>query len=83
MGHVRPRVLRSVNDATGQRCVDLRALGNRAFDWQECRRDPEDYHGWRVVSAAQGFDTADAAWQAALNAVPWLAKETDDERDRT
>lgn len=82
MGPVRPRVLRSVNDATEQRCVDLLDVGNGLFEWQECRRDPEDTHGWRVVTGAGGFDSAAAAWQAGRNAVAWLAQETDDEQHR-
>ncbi|MBF9032460.1 hypothetical protein HKCCE3408_18840 [Rhodobacterales bacterium HKCCE3408] len=69
---MKPRVVASLNDATGTRCVDIRADG-AGFDWVECRRDPEDGHGWRHTGAGEaGFPTEAAARDAAAASVGWL-----------
>ncbi|MEM1273581.1 MAG: GrpB family protein [Pseudomonadota bacterium] len=68
----RPRVIRSINDGTGSRCVDIRVEGG-AFSWVECRRDPEDSHGWRLTGAGEpGFATPDAAIHSAAQSCPWV-----------
>jgi hypothetical protein len=68
-------VMRSIEDRSGQRCVDMvRGLGGWAF--VECRRDPEDAHGWRRVGVPSGgYGSEQAALDAARAAVPWLAEE--------
>ncbi|MEL6519946.1 MAG: hypothetical protein AAFQ66_03225 [Pseudomonadota bacterium] len=68
----KPVVVASLNDTTGQRCVDIRRLPNGAFDWLECRRDPEDPHGWRVLSEHGPFPSEADARSAAQTSVGWL-----------
>ena len=69
----RPVVRRSIEDAGGTRCVDLVERDGR-FGWSECRRDPEDGHGWRRMQPLEDFPhaDADAALEEARGAVPWL-----------
>jgi hypothetical protein len=68
-------VMRSIEGAAGQRCVDL-IRGADGWAWVECRRDPEDPHGWRRLGAPVGvFATEAAALDAAHDAVPWLGEE--------
>ncbi|WP_284263058.1 hypothetical protein [Roseicyclus amphidinii] len=72
-------VMRSIEDASGQRCVDL-VRGARGWAFVECRRDPEDAHGWRRMGVpAGGYGSQEAALDAGLEAarvaVPWLAEE--------
>jgi hypothetical protein len=70
---VKPVVVRSLNDATGTRCVDVRQVAG-GFEWVECRRDPEDGHGWRVIGAATGgYASVEAAMDGARAHVGWLA----------
>ena len=79
---MKPLVLQSIEDETGDRCVDIIRLPDGNYTYRECRRDPEDGHGWRHLSGAilTTFDTAAAARQAAGKEVAWLK---DDSRDRT
>ena len=61
----------SLEDATGDRCVDL--LEGYGWSWVECRRDPEDAHGWRHLHPPIGpFPHMDAARADASAAVAWL-----------
>lgn len=72
---MKPVVVMSVNDETETRCVDVRREEG-GFSWVECRRDPEDGHGWRIIGGPMGgFASADAAWKAALRDVAWVAAE--------
>jgi len=69
----RPRVLASLEDETGDRCVDLLAVPG-GVAWVDCRRDPEDGHGWRRLSApSRVWPDRAAARAAAADAVGWLA----------
>ncbi len=69
-----PVVLRSIEDGSGARCVDILWADARFFR-VECRRDPEDSHGWRHVSARSGaFATQEAAVDAARAVVGWMEK---------
>ena len=78
---MKPLVLASIEDETGDRCVDIVRLADRQFAFRECRRDPEDGYGWRYLSHAPPpkFDTEAAAREAALDAVGWMR----DDGDRT
>jgi hypothetical protein len=68
----RPVVLRSIEDEGGDRCVDILSRDGRFF-WVECRRDPEDSHGWRHMGAvSEAFGTEGAALAAARSAVGWM-----------
>ncbi|MDX8347713.1 hypothetical protein SLH49_06915 [Cognatiyoonia sp. IB215446] len=76
---MKPLVLQSIEDVTGHRCVDIIRLADGRFTFRECRRDPEDSHGWRYLSGAQTaiFDTAEAARAAALAEIGWMQTERD------
>ena len=78
---MKPLVLASLEDDTGDRCVDIIRLADGQFAYRECRRDPEDGHGWRYLSSAppEQFDTEAAARDAAQDAIGWMR----DDRDRT
>ncbi len=66
------RVLESIEDAAGDRCVDILAL-DTGYGYSECRRDPEDPHGWRRVSGiTDGFPSERAARNAAQANIGWL-----------
>jgi hypothetical protein len=73
-GRNKSLVLRSINDETGSRCVDIfqRAQGDIGFE--EYRRDIEDGRGWFAIGGhgTRSFATQDAALQEALKAVTWL-----------
>ena len=70
----KPVVVRSVEAVGGTACVDV--LRDAAgYAWIECRRDPEDNHGWRYVGAASGsFATEDAALSDARDTVGWVVE---------
>ena len=70
----KPLVVASLEDDTGDRCVDIIKSPDGSYTFAECRRDPEDSHGWRRLSEAPGdsFPTEFAAYNAALKAAPWL-----------
>ena len=68
-------VMRSIEDASGQRCVDL-IRGPDGWAFVECRRDPEDAHGWRrLMQPKGGFASEDMARHAARRMVAWLDGE--------
>ena len=68
----KPLVVTSLEDAGGDRCVDILRLG-ASFGWVECRRDPEDAHGWRHLHPPRmGFTDAVAARADAAAATGWL-----------
>ncbi len=70
---MKPLVVRSVEDWSGQRCVDVRREADGMFSWAECRRDPEDGHGWRHLGlGAGGFSDEAAALDDARGAVGWM-----------
>lgn len=70
---MKPLVLMSLEDASGDRCVDILQLSDTDFGFSECRRDPEDSHGWRrLAGITAGFADAGAARAAATCAVAWL-----------
>ncbi len=65
----------SLEDATGDRCVDLIRAGD-GWTWVECRRDPEDAHGWRRLHPPRGgFADRTAAHADAAATIGWLAPE--------
>jgi len=71
---MKPLVLASIEDASGNRCVDIIRLSDGQFAYRECRRDPEDGHGWMYLSEAPPtpFDTEAAARKAAVQDVGWM-----------
>lgn len=71
---MKPVVLASIEDETGDRCVDILRLDSGQFAYRECRRDPEDAHGWRYLSEAAPtvFESEAAAREAARAQVGWM-----------
>lgn len=67
-------VLQSIEDLGGDRCVDILRRADGRFTYRECRRDPEDSHGWRALQggAPTDFDTEAAAVAAAHQSVGWM-----------
>jgi len=75
MAHVN-RVLRSINDDGGSRCVDIFLRPDRTVGFEEYRRDVEDGRGWFPVGghASRVFDQESTALAAAMADVPWLRR---------
>ena len=71
---MKPVVVASHEDPTQTRAVDILRISDENFGWTECRRDPEDGHGWRPLDGAVqgGFASAAAALADARRAVIWL-----------
>ncbi|GAB5448220.1 hypothetical protein [Gymnodinialimonas sp.] len=70
---MKPLVVRSIEDWSGQRCVDVRREVDGLFSWAECRRDPEDAHGWRFLGiGAGGFSGEAEAEVDARRSVEWM-----------
>lgn len=61
-------VLASWEDPSGFTCVDIIDQRDGTFAYLPCRRDPEDGHGWRPLSAASGGFVSRAAAEAAARA---------------
>ena len=72
------KVVRSINDETGNRCVDIFVRPEGSFGFEEYRRDVEEGGAWSSASGFSGreFVTVDAALDAAVRSVAWLAKAT-------
>jgi len=70
-------VIQSINLPGEAVCVDIFKRTDGSFGYDEFRRDPEDGRGWFSIRHADGltFDTAQAALDAAIQAVEWLADE--------
>lgn len=77
MAHVN-KVARSINDFDGMRCVDIFKRPDGSFGFAEYRRDVEDARGWHAIGGDDGarFETTEAAYEAALARVAWLAAVT-------
>lgn len=71
------RVLKSINDETAQRCVDVFLRADRTFGFEEYRRDGEDARGWFAIGGHEAlvFANEDAALGAARAAVAWLGQK--------
>ncbi|SLN46345.1 hypothetical protein [Roseisalinus antarcticus] len=69
----KPVVVASPESADGTRCVDIYRWPDGSFGFRECRRDPEDGHGWRPLGAGRdGFASQAAALRAARESAGWL-----------
>ena len=68
------KVLKSVNIADGQRCVDVFVRPDGSFGYEEFRRAVEDARGWFPIGryAEKSFGNADEALSEALATVSWL-----------
>ena len=67
-------VLRSIETAEGDRCVDIFRRGSGSFGFEGYRRDAEDTSGWFRVTqfGCQRYDSEAAAIDAAGRVFPWL-----------
>ncbi len=75
-------VVKSINAAGEDRCVDLFRRPDGTFGFEEYRRDVEDQRGWFAIGfyGDKTFDTEMAALGAAIAAVSWLGEATGSER---
>lgn len=69
-------VLASLENAEGNRCVDLFQRPDGSFGFEEFRRDAEDGGAWTPVQyfSAMRHETRDTALLAARRVVRWLAE---------
>ena len=70
------RVVQSINNETGDLCLDIFIREDGSFGFEEFRRDPEDLRGWFPLCryGSQSFVTLDSALQQARLSVAWMAK---------
>ncbi|NNE21638.1 MAG: hypothetical protein HKN11_03425 [Rhizobiales bacterium] len=70
----RNRVLKSINFAGEDRCVDVFVRADGTFGFEEYRRDVEDGRGWFAVGFFDGlvFGSEKAALAEAGSRVSWL-----------
>ena len=68
---MKPLVLASLEDAGGDRRIDILRV-EVGFAWVECRRDPEDGHGWRHLHPPMTGYASEAEARAAAAAATWL-----------
>jgi len=71
------RVVASINNAAGDRCVDIFARDDGTFGFEEFRRDWEDLRGWFPLQryGSLSFASHDEALRRARSSVSWLADE--------
>ena len=76
-------VVKSINAAGEDRCVDLFRRPDGTFGFEEYRRDVEDQRGWfaRGFDGDTTFDTEAATLAAALAAVSWLGEALSSETE--
>lgn len=69
-------VIASIENAEGNRCVDLFFRPDGTYGFEEFRRDPEDAGLWTPVHYYSGacFPSKDDVLAAATNTVIWLAE---------
>ena len=73
MAHVN-KVMQSINDGDGLRCVDVFRRPDETFGFEEYRREAEDPRGWTAIGGHDRarFQTAETALAAARERVAWL-----------
>ncbi len=69
------KVLTSIENSTGDHCVDIFVRADSTFGYEEYRRDPEDMRGWFSLHrhSHQAFATAEDALTEAKSRVEWMA----------
>ncbi|MEP7261422.1 MAG: hypothetical protein ABI669_09485 [Usitatibacter sp.] len=72
------QVVESINNASGDHCVDIFVRGDGSFGFEEYRRDHEDQRGWFSLRrySSQSFATLEAARQQARLSIAWMADST-------
>ena len=68
------KVIDSLEDPHGSRCVDILQREDGCFVFKEFRRDPEDAGRWTLLAdySRAGFATKEAALAAAAAAIAWF-----------
>jgi hypothetical protein len=68
-------VVDSIENGEHDRCVDLFRRPDGTFGFEEFRRDVEDAGAWTAVQyfSNAAYPSREAALNAALKVVPWLA----------
>ena len=68
-------VLTSLENSSGDHCVDIFVRTDGTFGFEEYRRDPEDASGWFSLHrySRQVFSTAEDALPEAKSRVAWIA----------
>jgi hypothetical protein len=68
-------VVDSIENDSHDRCVDLFLRPNGTYGFEEFRRDVEDGGAWTPMAffSHAAWDSKDAAQNAAVRAVAWLA----------
>jgi hypothetical protein len=68
------KVMASLEDAEGARCVDLILRADGRYAFKEFRRDPEDGGRWTLVADHSGvhYPTREAALRAAADTIAWF-----------
>ncbi|MGQ0546453.1 MAG: hypothetical protein ACT4P3_14140 [Betaproteobacteria bacterium] len=71
---MRNKVLRSLQNAHGDFCVDIFQRADGSFGFEECRRDPEDAGRWTSLQRYGGhvFRSEEEALAEARSRVKWL-----------
>ena len=71
----RPKVLKSLEDVEGFRCVDIFRRHDGTFGFKEYRRDPEDSGRWTLVEDFSHlcYSTEGEALSAVNQSVLWLS----------
>lgn len=72
------RVLRSIETASGDYCVDFFARPDGSYGFEEFRRDPEDLGKWTAIhyySELSQPSQADAIAEAKKR-IAWLTQDT-------
>ncbi len=72
---MKPRVVTSLTNETGDHCVDIFVRDDASFGFEECRRDAEDGRGWFALNrfGHVRFPTQHEALAEARARVEWLA----------
>ena len=68
------RVVTSIENQTGDRCVDIFVRADGTFGFEEYRRDYEDASGWFPLNyySQLVFDTEEDALAQAKSRVAWM-----------
>ena len=72
------RVVTSIENQTGDRCVDIFVRADGTFGFEEYRRDHEDGKGWFPINyySQQVFDTEEDALAQAKSRVAWMVVDS-------
>ena len=74
-GRGQAKVIRSLEDADGFRCVDIFKRPDGSYGFKEFRRDPEDAGRWTLLGdySQHSYATKDDALRAAATNLAWFS----------